>query len=186
MFGHRADGEHGVAAAHDAAVVAAHDDLRRRPSRSIDVARAPFSRLTPRFRKSSSSTAATSGSLLGSTCWRLTTSVTLAPNDENMWTNSTPVTPEPTTVMLSGKILRRVAVAGGEDALAVGLAPVGDARPRAGGDEDRRRRAIGSTRRSAVVTSTSCGADAAAPCRAIMRDALALEQAAWCCAAGGP
>ena len=72
-------------------------------SRSIAVARAPFSRLTPRRRKSSSSTAATSGSLPGSTCWRETTSVTLAPNDENMWTNSTPVTPEPITVTESGK-----------------------------------------------------------------------------------
>jgi hypothetical protein len=30
--------------------------------------------------------------------------VTFEPNDENMWTNSTPVTPEPMTVMLSGKI----------------------------------------------------------------------------------
>jgi hypothetical protein len=66
------------------------------------MARAPFSRLTPRRRKSSSSTAATSGSLLGSTCWRLTTRFTLAPNELNMWTNSTPVTPEPTTVTLSG------------------------------------------------------------------------------------
>ena len=34
-----------------------------------------------------------------------TTSVTLAPNDENMWTNSTPVTPEPMTVTLVGKHL---------------------------------------------------------------------------------
>ncbi len=68
------------------------------------VARAPFSSRTPRWRKSSSSTAATSGSLVGSTCWRLTTSVTWDPKDENMWTNSTPVTPEPITVMWSGKI----------------------------------------------------------------------------------
>ena len=51
----------------------------RRPSsssRSIDSARAPLSSLTPRWRKSSSSTPATSGSLPGSTCWRLTTRVT--------------------------------------------------------------------------------------------------------------
>ncbi len=73
------------------------------PSRSIDSARAPLSSLTPRRRKSSSSTAATSGSLPGSTCWRDTTSVTLAPNEENMWTNSTPVTPDPMTVTDSGK-----------------------------------------------------------------------------------
>ena len=57
------------------------------------------------------------------------------PNEENMCTNSTPVTPDPTTVMLVGNSLRRVAVAGGEDAVAVGVAPVGDARPRAGRDE---------------------------------------------------
>jgi hypothetical protein len=31
--------------------------------------------------------------------------VTAAPNDENMWTNSTPVTPDPTTVTLSGNVL---------------------------------------------------------------------------------
>ena len=86
------------------------------PSRSIDSARAPLSSLTPRLRKSSSSTAATSGSLPGSTCWRLTTSVTFEPNDENMWTNSTPVTPDPITVTLGGDHLRRVAVARGEDA----------------------------------------------------------------------
>ena len=33
------------------------------------------------------------------------------------------------------ELLGRVAVAGREDAVAVGLAPLGDARPRAGGDE---------------------------------------------------
>ena len=66
------------------------------------VARAPFSRRTPRRRKSASSAAATSGSLPGSTCWRDTTSVTSAPNDENMCTNSTPVTPDPITVTDSG------------------------------------------------------------------------------------
>ena len=53
-------------------------------------------------RKSSSSAAATSGSFCGSTCWRLTISVTWQPNDENMWTNSTPVTPEPITTRCSG------------------------------------------------------------------------------------
>ncbi len=66
-------------------------------------ARAPLSSCTPRPRKSSSRTAATSGSFPGRTCCRETTSVTLAPNDENMWTNSTPVTPDPMIVTLSGK-----------------------------------------------------------------------------------
>ena len=45
------------------------------------------------------------GSFPGRTCWRETTRDTLAPNDENMWTNSTPVTPEPMTVMLPGNTL---------------------------------------------------------------------------------
>ena len=72
-------------------------------TRSIACARAPISNFTPRSMNSCSSTAATSGSLPGSTCCRLTTSVTSEPNDENMWTNSTPVTPDPTTVTLSGK-----------------------------------------------------------------------------------
>ena len=52
--------------------------------------------------KSSSRAAATSGSFDGSTCWRLTMRVTSQPNDRNMWTNSTPVTPEPTTTRCSG------------------------------------------------------------------------------------
>ena len=43
--------------------------------------------------------------------------------------------PDPTIVTLSRELLRRVAVAGREDAVAVGLAPLGDARPRAGRDE---------------------------------------------------
>ena len=67
-------------------------------------ARAPFSSDTPRRRKSSSSAAATSASLLGSTCWRLTSSVTFDPSVENMCTNSTPVTPEPMTTRCSGSI----------------------------------------------------------------------------------
>ena len=52
-----------------------------------------------------------------------------------MCTNSTPVTPDPTTVTLVGELLGRVAVTGREDAVAVGLAPLRDARPRAGRDE---------------------------------------------------
>ena len=72
---------------------------------SSPTARAPFRSLTPRRRKSSSSTAATSGSFCGSTCWRDTTSVTFDPNDENMWTNSTPVTPDPITTRCSGSSL---------------------------------------------------------------------------------
>ena len=101
----------------------------------MPTARAPITSLTPRRMNSSSSTAATSGSLPGSTCWRLTTSVTSAPNDENMWTNSTPVTPDPTTVTLFGEHLGRVAVAGGQDAVAVGFTPVGDPRARARRDQ---------------------------------------------------
>ena len=99
----------------------------------------PSAACTPRCRKSSSSTAATSGSLPGSTCWRDTTSVTLAPNDENMCTNSTPVTPDPMTVTDSRERLGRVAVAGREDAVAVGRAPLRDARPGAGRRPGRRR-----------------------------------------------
>ncbi len=49
-----------------------------------------------------SSTAATSGSLPGSTWLRLTISDTSDPNDRNMCTNSTPVTPEPTTTRWRG------------------------------------------------------------------------------------
>ena len=87
--------------AHDPAVVAAHDDVV--VAVAVDADRpGALEQRTPRRRKSSSSTAATSGSLPGSTCWRDTTSVTWAPNDENMWTNSTPVTPEPMTVTDSG------------------------------------------------------------------------------------
>ena len=101
--GNRPDRQHGVRAVHDPAVVATHDDRvaaafdRRSPARPSTGARRAC-------RKSASSTAATSGSFCGSTCWRLTTSVTLAPKLLNMCTNSTPVTPEPITVMLSGKI----------------------------------------------------------------------------------
>ena len=68
----------------------------------MPVARAPLNRRTPRSRKFSSSAAATSASLAGSTCWRLTIRVTSQPNDLNMWTNSTPVTPEPITTRCSG------------------------------------------------------------------------------------
>ena len=69
---------------------------------SMPIARAPLNRRTPRRRKSSSSTAATSGSCWGSTCCRLTMRVTSQPNAANMWTNSTPVTPEPMTTRCSG------------------------------------------------------------------------------------
>ena len=72
------------------------------PSRPIEIARAPFSSFTPRRRNSSSSTAATSGSLYGSTCWRDTISVTCEPSALNMCVNSTPVTPEPITTRCSG------------------------------------------------------------------------------------
>ena len=101
----RADGEQRVRAARRPG--RRRSGPRRRSSVALDArsARAPLSSLTPRSRKSSSSTAATSGSFCGSTCWRLTTSVTLAPNDENMWTNSTPVTPEPITMRCVGKLL---------------------------------------------------------------------------------
>ena len=56
----------------------------------------------PRCRKASSSTEATSASLIGSTCWRDTSSVTLAPSESKRWVNSTPVTPEPMTMACSG------------------------------------------------------------------------------------
>ncbi len=107
-------------------VVAAHDPP---PSsdRSMPSARAPLSRRTPRSRKSDSSAAATSGSFCGSTCWRLTISVTSQPNDENMCTNSTPVTPEPMTTRCCGHLLRRIGVACGQDPLAVDDGPVRDA-----------------------------------------------------------
>ena len=78
-------------------------------------ARAPLSSLTPRARNSSSSTAATSASFSGSTCWRDTTSDTFEPSALNMWVNSTPVTPEPMTHRCSGISARRVRLAGGED-----------------------------------------------------------------------
>ncbi len=68
-------------------------------------ARAPLSRWTPRRSSSASSAAATSGSFWGSTCWRETMSVTSLPMDENMWTNSTPVTPEPITTRCDGMSL---------------------------------------------------------------------------------
>ena len=66
------------------------------------LARAPFASDTPVARKSASSAAATSGSLFGSTCCRETIKVTCEPSDRNMCTNSTPVTPEPTTMRCSG------------------------------------------------------------------------------------
>ena len=72
------------------------------PSTSMPTARAPLNRRTPRRMKSSSSAAATSGSFCGRTCCRLTMRVTWHPNAENMCTNSTPVTPEPTTTRCSG------------------------------------------------------------------------------------
>ncbi len=52
-----------------------------------------------------------------------------------MWTNSTPVTPEPMTVTLSGKTRAGSNRAWCQDAVAVGLTPVGDARSGSGGDE---------------------------------------------------
>src|ERR687891_1314525 len=72
------------------------------PVRSMPSARAPFSSCTPRRSSSSSRAAATSGSLPGSTCCRLTIRLTLLPSDENMCTNSTPVTPDPITTRCSG------------------------------------------------------------------------------------
>ena len=120
--GHRTDRQHGVAGAHDAAVVAADHDL---VAVAVDANGAgSLSSFTPRLRKSSSSTAATSGSLPGSTCCRLTISVTFEPNDENMWTNSTPVTPDPITVTL------------GEDLGQVAARSSGSCRRRAGTSRD--------------------------------------------------
>ena len=55
---------------------------------------------------------------------------------ENMWTNSTPVTPEPITTRCSGQVGGRVGLAGGEHAIAVDLGPVGEAGPAARGEED--------------------------------------------------
>ena len=104
------------------------------PSRSTALARAPLSSETPRARNASSSTAATSASLIGSTCWRDTSSVTLDPRESKRWVNSTPVTPDPITIACSGMTGRRVGVAGGEDALAVDGDEIGDARTRAGAD----------------------------------------------------
>jgi hypothetical protein len=69
------------------------------PSRIAEFALAPLSKVTFRSRKSSSSTAATSGSRCGSTCWRLTSRLTFEPMLAKMCTNSTPVTPEPITIM---------------------------------------------------------------------------------------
>ena len=75
---------------------------RPRCCRSRLSARAPLNSWTPRRSSSSSRAAATSASLWGRTCWRLTIRVTLDPSELNMWTNSTPVTPEPTTTRCSG------------------------------------------------------------------------------------
>ncbi len=75
------------------------------PLRSISSARAPLSSRTPRRSNSSSRAAATSASLLGSTCCRLTISVTWAPKELNMCTNSTPVTPDPITTRWPGMVL---------------------------------------------------------------------------------
>ena len=54
----------------------AHDVAVARPP---PLARAPLSRVIPRSRNASSSTDATSASLIGSTCWRDTSSVTCEP-----------------------------------------------------------------------------------------------------------
>ena len=77
------------------------------PSARTDTARAPLTRATPLSRKSSSSTAATSASRCGSTCWRLTIKVTREPRLEKMWANSTPVTPDPTITRCSGSAASR-------------------------------------------------------------------------------
>ncbi len=68
----------------------------------MPMARAPFSSVTPRARNDSSNTEATSASLMGSTCWRDTSSVTCEPSESNMWVNSTPVTPEPMMIACVG------------------------------------------------------------------------------------
>ena len=98
---HRADGQQRVAAL---ATAGRRRSAPSPPSSSTSMPDGPgaLDRRTPRRRKSSSRAAATSGSFCGRTCWRLTISVTWQPNDENMWTNSTPVTPEPTTIRCSG------------------------------------------------------------------------------------
>ena len=118
-------------------------------------ARAPLSSVTPWRRNSSSSAAATSGSLSGSTCWRETSSVTFEPRASNMCVNSTPVTPEPTTTMCSG-------ISGGGYAWRV----VSTRSPSTGANSGTRGRepvatttksASSSSMPSAVSTTTSCG-----------------------------
>ena len=59
------------------------------------------------------------------------------PKLANMWTNSTPVTPGTDHHQVLGHRRRRIGVACGQHPIAVGLRPVGDARPAAGGDHDR-------------------------------------------------
>ena len=118
----------------DAAVVAAHDHVavlvaldRLGPSALQQLDAAPQEVVLEHRRDL--------GVLAGSTCWRLTTSVTLAAERGEHVDELHAGDAGADDGDALGEDLRRVAVAGGEDALAVGLAPVGDARARAGGDE---------------------------------------------------
>ena len=102
----------------------------------MPVARAPLSSVTPWRMNSSSSAAATSGSLSGSTCWRETSSVTFEPRASNMCVNSTPVTPGADHHHVLRQLGRRVRLAGREHPLAVHGRELGYPGSGAGGDHD--------------------------------------------------
>ena len=116
----------------------------------------PCSSRTPRSRKSSSSAAATSGSFCGSTCWRLTISVTCAAERREHVHELDAGDARADHDQVLGQLRRRVGVAGGEHPLAVDRRPVGDARPAAGATA-RSRRPRARADPSAVSTTTSCG-----------------------------
>ena len=113
---------------------------RRRRSRSMPVGPGALEQAHAAARGSSSSrAAATSGSFWGSTCWRLTMSVTSQPKRREHVHELDAGDARADDDQVLGQLGRRVGVAGGEHPLAVDVRPVGDAGPAAGGDAGWRR-----------------------------------------------
>ncbi len=125
-----ADGEQGVRSVDHAPVVALDDHavvLDRHTGR-----RAPLYRTTPVLRKSASRAAATSGSLPGSTCWRLTMRLTFAPERPEHVDELDAGHPRADHDQVLGHLGRRIGLPGDQDPPAIHLRPVRHPRAAAG------------------------------------------------------
>ena len=154
--GDRADGQQRVGALDRPPVVAAHHDavvdaLDARGPGALQQRARPGRGSRPRAPRRPR------GPWSGSTCWRLTISVTLDAERREHVDELDAGDARADHDEVLGQHRRRVGVAGGEDALAVGLGPVGDAGPGAGRRPARRRPASSSIARRRSRRRTSCG-----------------------------